>query len=133
MLIGLDKQKAKGYQFTSVEVKDIDFRFDGIFLPETADELIYCAEAQFYQATDFYSRFFGKIFAYLEQYDPPNDWRAIVIYPSQAFDTGVHHHYREFFESGRLQRIFLTDLPDELLEKFPLNLLKIIIDSKENV
>ncbi len=133
VLIGQDEQKAEGYQFTAVEVKDIGFRFDGIFLPEAQDENIYCVEAQFYQAPDFYPRFFGKIFAYLQQKQPTNDWRAIVIYPNEAVDTGIHHHYREFFESGRLRRVFLANLSDEILERFPLNLLKIIIDSKEKV
>jgi len=133
ILIGLDKRKAQGYQFTSVEVKDIAFRFDGIFLPAAIDDLIYYVEAQFYKAGDFYPRFFGKIFAHLEQYAPANDWRAIVIYPHEAFDTGIHPHYRELFESGRLKRIYLTDLPEAALERFPLNLLKIIIDSKEKV
>ncbi len=37
------------------------------------------------------------------------------------------------FESGRLQRVYLADLPDEALEKFPLNLLKISIASKRQV
>ncbi len=131
MLIGLDKQKAKGYQFTSVEVKDIDFRFDGIFLPEAKDEIIYCVEAQFQKKLDFYPRFFGKIFAYLQQYEPVNDWQAIVIYPNEAVDTGVHHHYREFFQSGRLKRVYLTSLPEASLERFPLNLLKIIVEPEE--
>lgn len=131
ILIGLAKQKAKGYKFTSVEVKDIDFRFDGIFAPEARDELIFCVEAQFKKDDDFYCNYFGKIFNFLQKHRPANDWRAVVFYPGRAADTGVHPYYREFFESGRLQRIYLTDLPGELLEKFPLNLLKIIIDSKK--
>ncbi len=133
ILIGLAKRKAKGYKFTSVEVKDIDFRFDGIFAPKAKDELVYCVEAQFKKEHDFYRNLFGKIFNYLQKHKPDNDWRAIVFFPTQAADPGVHHHYREFFESGRLQRVYLTDLPDEILEKFPLNLLKIIIDSKKKV
>jgi predicted transposase/invertase (TIGR01784 family) len=133
LLIGLAKQKAKDYKFASVEVKDIDFRFDGLFVPKAKSQLIYCAEAQFQKKPDFYPRFFGKIFAYLQQYAPANDWRAIVIFPSKTADPGIHHHYREFFESGRLKRVYLADLPKKYLERFPLNLLKIIIDSKKTV
>jgi predicted transposase/invertase (TIGR01784 family) len=133
LLIGLAKQKAKNYKFASVEVKDIDFRFDGLFVPKAKDELIYCVEAQFRKELDFYPRFFGKIFTYLQQHAPANDWRAIVFFPNKAADPGIHLHSREFFESGRLQRIYLADLPKKYLEKFPLNLLKIIIDSKTKV
>lgn len=132
-LIGQNKRKAKGYQFTSIEVKDIAFRFDGLFLPEGKSAHVYCVEAQFKKKPDFYPSFFGKIANYLQQYQPTNDWRAIVFYPNRAVDTGVHAHYREFFESGRIQRVYLSDLPAELLEKFPLNLLRIIIDSKQKV
>jgi len=133
MLIGSAKRKAKGYKFTSVEVKDIDFRFDGIFAPKTKDDPVYCVEAQFKKEDDFYRNFFGKIFNFLQKHKPDNDWRAIVFYPSKSVDTGVHPHYREFFESGRLHRVYLADLPDEILEKFPVNLLKIIVDSKKKV
>jgi predicted transposase/invertase (TIGR01784 family) len=133
LLIGLAKQKAIGYKFSSVEVKDIDFRFDGLFVPKAKDVSIYCVEAQFRKEHDFYPRLFGKIFAFLQQYAPANDWRAIVFFPNEAADPGVHLHSREFFESGRLQRIYLANLPQKYLEKFPLNLLKIIIDSKKKV
>jgi len=133
LLIGLSKRKARGYKFSSVEVKDIDFRFDGLFVSPVKGALIYCVEAQFRKETDFYPRFFGKIFAYLQQQAPTNDWRAIVFFPNKTADPRVHLHYRELFESGRLQRVYLADLPKKYLEKFPLNLLKIIIDSKKKV
>jgi predicted transposase/invertase (TIGR01784 family) len=44
----------------------------------------------------------------------------------------MHPHYREFFESGRIKRIYLTELPKDAFTRFPLNLLKIIIDSKQD-
>ena len=133
LLIGQAKRNAKGYQFTSVEVKDIAFRFDGLFVPETKAALIYCVEAQFKKRHGFYLSFFAKIANYLQKHEPPNDWRAIVFFPNHAADTGVHRHYREFFESGRLQRVYLSDLPHAALEKFPLNLLQIIVASKRKV
>ncbi len=132
-MIGLSKRKAKDYKFSSVEVKDIAFRFDGLFISQVKGALIYCVEAQFRKEFDFYPRFFGKIFTYLQQHAPTNDWRAIVFFPNKAADPGIHLHSREFFESGRLQRVYLADLPKKYLEKFPLNLLKIIIDSKKKV
>ena len=69
----------------------------------------------------------------MQQYAPTNDWRAVVFFPNESADPGVHLHYRELFESGRLQRVYLANLPKKYLEKFPLNLLKISIDSKKKV
>ena len=70
---------------------------------------------------------------YLRQYQPPNNWRAVVIFPNESADPGIHPHYQEFFESGGLQRIYLNQLPMEFLKKFPLNLFQIILNSEENV
>jgi len=60
-------------------------------------------------------------------------WRAVVLFPSPAFDPGVHPHYEEFFGSGRLRRLYLTTIPEEQLNKFPLCLFRIIIDPEEQV
>jgi len=132
-LIGEDERKARRYKFTSIEVKEQAFRFDGIFLPAKKNEDLYFVEAQFSKEKDFYPRFLGESFVYLRQHQPLNDWRAVVIFPDKAADPGVHPHYREFFESGRLHRIYLNELPEALLEKFPLNLFQIILNSEQNV
>jgi predicted transposase/invertase (TIGR01784 family) len=132
-LIGEDEQKAQHYSFSSVEVKQQSFRFDGIFLPEKNEDQIYFVEVQFNKDVDFYSRFFSEIFLYLRQYHPINDWRAVVLFPKEGLDSGVHRHYHEFFESGRLRRIYLDKLPSANIEKFPLTLLQIITESEEAV
>lgn len=132
-LIGEDERKALRYKFASIEVKEQAFRFDGVFLPATKNELIYFVEAQFSKEADFYPRFLGESFLYLRQYQPANDWRAVVLFPYRSVDPGVHPHYREFFESGRLRRIYLNELPTAQLEKFPLNLFQIILNSEQNV
>ncbi len=41
MLIGEDERKARLYKFTSIEVKEQAFRFDGVFLPKSKDNFIY--------------------------------------------------------------------------------------------
>src|SRR5262245_46465118 len=110
-LIGEDQQKAERYEFTSVEVKEQAFRFDGVFKPKTKDDRLYFFEAQFKKEPDFYLRFFGEAAVYLRQNQPENPWQAIVLFPTPEFDPGVHPHYREFFESGRIKRIYLTELP----------------------
>jgi len=132
-LIGEDERKAEHYEFISVEVKQQAFRFDGVFKPKVRDERLYFFEAQFKNEPDFYLRFFGEVAIYLRQNQPENPWRAVVLFPTPDVDPGVHPHYQEFFESGRLQRIYLNGLPEEITEIFPLNLLKIIINSKQKI
>lgn len=39
-LLGEDPAAIASYQFTSVEVKEKAFRFDGVFLPQTEDKTI---------------------------------------------------------------------------------------------
>jgi len=132
-LIGEDERKAERYEFTSIEVKELSFRFDAVVQPAAPEDNLYFFEAQFQPKEDFYLRFFGEIAVYLRQKNPKNVWRAVVLFPNKAADPGVHPHYEEFFESGRLRRVYLTSLPPELLEKFPLNLLRIIIEPEEKV
>ena len=130
-LIGENRQKAERYEFTSVEVKEQAFRFDGVFKPKTKEDPLYFFEAQFKNESDFYLRFFGETAVYLRQTQPENPWQVIVLFPAPEIDPGVHPHYREFFESGRIKRVYLTELPKEAFTRFPLNLLKIIIDSNQ--
>ncbi len=52
-LIGEDKRKAGKYKFTAVEVKEQAFRFDGVFIPETKEDDVYFAEAQFGKKAGF--------------------------------------------------------------------------------
>ena len=46
-LLGQPPENAAGYQFTSVEVKEKAFRFDGIFMPNSEEKPIYFVEVQF--------------------------------------------------------------------------------------
>ncbi|NUO84063.1 DUF2887 domain-containing protein, partial [candidate division KSB1 bacterium] len=98
-LIGESPQKARKYKFTSVEVKEAAFRFDGIFLPKSKGDHVYFAEVQFQKKLRFYPRFFAEVFVYLAQHDIANDWRAVAIFPKRVFDPGIHRHYHELFES----------------------------------
>ncbi|MCI0618576.1 Rpn family recombination-promoting nuclease/putative transposase [bacterium] len=132
-MIGEDEQRAGRYKFTSIEVKEQAFRFDGVFLPETDEDPIYFVEAQFSREKDFYPRFFGEIFVYLRQNQPISDWRAVVLYPEEATDTGIHRHYREFFESDRLRRVYVNKLSKDFIGRFPISLLQIILDSEQNI
>ena len=60
---------------------------------------------------DLYERLFTEAFIYLRQKHPDRDWRAAVIYPTRSIEpSDKYGWYREFFASGRVQRIYLDEL-----------------------
>ncbi|NEP14715.1 MAG: Rpn family recombination-promoting nuclease/putative transposase [Symploca sp. SIO2C1] len=111
-LISHPPQEAQSYQFSSVEVKQLAFRIDGVFLPtvKKTQQPIYFVEVQFQGDSEFYSRFFSEIFLYLDKTKLSNDWRGVVIYPSRKVDTGAKKRYRELLDSSRVSLIYLDEL-----------------------
>ncbi|UXE63480.1 MAG: Rpn family recombination-promoting nuclease/putative transposase [Woronichinia naegeliana WA131] len=67
-LIGSDSNFAHNYQFKSIEVKELSFRLDGVFLPDEnyPEYPLYFVEVQFQLDPDFYWRFFTEIILYTE-------------------------------------------------------------------
>ncbi|HEY9850111.1 MAG TPA: Rpn family recombination-promoting nuclease/putative transposase [Leptolyngbyaceae cyanobacterium] len=132
-LIDRPPEEANNYQFSSVEVKQTAFRIDGVFLPATGeDNPIYFLEVQFQPDAEFYSRFFAEIFLYLRQNKPQNDWRAVVLYPTQSTETGDIKHYREFFDSQRVRRIYLNELDSVAERSIGIQTIKLVIETEEN-
>ncbi|BBH38631.1 hypothetical protein myaer102_11350 [Microcystis viridis NIES-102] len=68
-LIQLPISEANNYRFDSVEVKQLSFRLDGVFLPQNnhPQTPIYFCEVQFQEDEAFYQRFFTEIFLYLSK------------------------------------------------------------------
>ncbi len=89
-----------GYTFTSVEVKETGFRFDGIFSPpdDLPNEPIYFIEVQFQPHPDFYHRFLSEIFLYLYQQKIDRSHLALV--------------HEEMIQTGRIRRIYLDEIND---------------------
>jgi len=132
-LINHPPEEANNYQFSSVEIKQTAFRIDGVFLPaEAEDNPIYFLEVQFQPDAEFYSRFFAEICLYLRQNKPQNDWRAVVLYPTQSADTGDIKHYREFFASQRVRRIYLNELDSVAERSIGIGTIKLVISSEES-
>ena len=132
-LINQPPEEANAYQFSSVEVKQLSFRIDGVFLPanNTPSLPIYFVEVQFQPDSTFYSRLFAEIFLYLRQNKPTNDWRAVVLYPTQEIDTGDIKHYREFFASQRVRRVYLDELGSTPGQSIGIATLKLVIEPEE--
>jgi predicted transposase/invertase (TIGR01784 family) len=127
-LIGVPPDNIGSYQFSSVEIKQTAFRIDGVFLPVQGEEQqIYFVEVQFQTDEDFYSRLFAEVCLYLRQNRPQNDWSAIVLYPNRSVDTGNIKHYREFFASQRVRRIYLDELGDAASLPLGIATIKLVI------
>ncbi|MEO0934433.1 MAG: Rpn family recombination-promoting nuclease/putative transposase, partial [Cyanobacteria bacterium J06641_2] len=130
-LIGDSPQIADGYEFSSVEIKQTAFRIDGVFLPVQGEENpIYFVEVQFQTDEEIYLRLFSEISLYLRQNKPKNPWRAIVIYPSRSVDTADINHYREFFQSGRVNVIYLDELGETASLPVGIATIKLIIEDE---
>ena len=117
-LIDFPSELANFYRFSSVEVKQLSFRIDGVFLPERQDLPIYFTEVQFQNDPEFYARFFAEIFLYLKQTQLKNNWRGVVIYRNRRVEKENIERYRELLQETRVQRIYLEELaespPDSL-------------------
>ncbi len=112
-LIDRPTSEAEGYKFSSVEIKEKAFRFDGIFMPESRDKPIFLAEVQFQPKENFYSEFLAEIFLYLNQYRPTQDWQAVAIFARQNCEPAPDRFCQELIASGRIKRVYLEDLRQE--------------------
>ena len=90
-ILGQPPAVADGYEFRSVEVKQLAFRIDGVFLPkpDAADQTVIFLETQFQKDPHFYHRYCAEIANYLKQYPQTFDWKAVVIFPYQACISNV--------------------------------------------
>ncbi|MEL6163614.1 MAG: Rpn family recombination-promoting nuclease/putative transposase [Cyanobacteria bacterium J06628_3] len=130
-LISNPSVTARGYQFSSVEIKQTAFRIDGVFLPDQQEKPIYFVENQFQADSEIYSRLFTEVNLYLRQNKPENDWFAVVIYPTRSIDTASIKHYRESFASGRVTRIYLDELGENASLPIGIATIKLIIESED--
>ena len=132
-LIDHPPEEAEIYQFSSVEVKQLAFRIDGVFLPsaDASEQPIYFAEVQFQPDSKFYSRFFAEIFLYLDKTELTNDWRGVVVYPARTADTGETRRYRELLNSGRVSRIYLDELGEASEQSLGIAVVQLVIADEE--
>jgi hypothetical protein len=129
-LVGLPPETAEGYQFTSAEIKELAFRFDGIYLPDTPDKFIWFVEVQFQKVEEFYRQFITEIMLYLNQYAPVQDWRAVAIFPNRQTEPHRSLHYRELFASDRVKVVYLNEIE---AESPYIGLIKLIITPEDRV
>jgi predicted transposase/invertase (TIGR01784 family) len=128
-LINQPPETADTYQFSSVEVKQLAFRIDGVFLPKSnPSSPIYFVEVQFQPDKKFYSRLFTEIFLYLDRSELTNNWRGAVVYPSRSIDVGETERYIELLTSGRVSRIYLDELDSAAEQSIGIGTVKLVIE-----
>ncbi|WP_299414851.1 Rpn family recombination-promoting nuclease/putative transposase [Acaryochloris sp. IP29b_bin.148] len=134
-LLGQPSEVAQGYEFTSVEIKQVAFRIDGVFLPtpEATDQTVWFVEVQFQRDPVFYQRFFSEIYLYLNLHPETVDWQAVVIYPKRSIEPDYPQVFRANLNSDQVHRIYLEDL-DEPLDSLGVGLMQLIVaDSADTV
>lgn len=98
--LGKPTEEAEGYRFTSVEVKQTAFRFDGVFLPpqHRPNAPIYFLEVQFQRDATLYRRLFSEVLLYLRQHLAVKHWRAVIIYPGRTVEMPEPETFGEWME-----------------------------------
>jgi predicted transposase/invertase (TIGR01784 family) len=111
-LIGKEPTLANNYKFTSIEVKQIAFRLDGLFLPttNTSEQPFYIVEVQFQPDEELYYRLFAELCIYLRREKPPYPWNAVIIYPTRAIEREETLQFGEILNLQRVKRIYLDEL-----------------------
>jgi predicted transposase/invertase (TIGR01784 family) len=134
-LLGQSPDVAQGYEFKSVEVKQVAFRLDGVFLPtpDSPDRTVWFVEVQFQHDSVFYQRFFSEIYLYLGLHPQTVDWQAAVIFPHRRIEPINPHLYRANLNSDQVHRIYLEDL-DEPSDSLGVGLMQLVVmDSGDTV
>jgi predicted transposase/invertase (TIGR01784 family) len=108
-LVDLPAKWANRYRFDSVEVKK-SLRIDGLFLPKNPSWPLYFVEVQFQRVERFYANLFAKVFCYLEENDPAQDWVAVAIFASRNEEPKSIAAYEDFLGNKRVQRVYLDEL-----------------------
>jgi predicted transposase/invertase (TIGR01784 family) len=132
-LINQPPETANTYQFSSVEVKQLAFRIDGVFLPKSnPSSPIYFVEVQFQPDKKLYSRLFTEIFLYLDKTELTNNWRGVVVYPNRNTDTGETQRYIELLTSGRVTRIYLDELDSITSPSIAIGTVKLVVEPESS-
>jgi predicted transposase/invertase (TIGR01784 family) len=128
-LIDRPISEAEGYRFSSAEVKEKAFRFDGIFTPTTNDKPIFLIEVQFQPKEDFYWEFLSEIFLYLNQYRPTQNWQAVAIFARRSIEPEITHHFQDIVASPRIVRVYLEDWLDQKTNSLGIAIIQLILAS----
>ena len=128
-LLGEPAEVAQGYEFRSVEIKQLAFRIDGVFLPKpnSVNQTVCFVEVQFQDDSRFYQRFFGEIFLFLAQHPETVNWRAVVLFSNRRIEPKPALVYDVLLESRKVQRVYLEDFVQSEPESLGIGLIRLIV------
>lgn len=131
-LLHQPSERARVYRFDSVEVKN-SFRIDGLFVPRRPELPLYFLEVQNQLVPNFYANLLAKVFWYLQENDPGQNWAAVALFGSRKFAPVQLEPYRELMESGRVTRIYLDEYPMPADPPVGLGILQMVSASESEV
>jgi predicted transposase/invertase (TIGR01784 family) len=108
-LLELPAKRARAYRFDSVELKKA-LRIDGLFVPRRTTLPLYFVEVQFQRMPTFYANLFAKVFCYLEENEPKQEWVAVAIFPSRHEEPKPIGPYEDLLKGDRVKRVYLDEL-----------------------
>jgi predicted transposase/invertase (TIGR01784 family) len=136
-LVGENPQEANNYRFYSSNVKETEFRIDGVFLPpdHATTKVAFFAEFQFQKDEELYHRFYTELFMFLRRSDVRYDnWGGVLVYGSRSLEPSHSLIHQALLESPQTHRIYLDELGD--LNEQPLGLalmLLTIVPEKDSI
>ncbi len=130
-LLNLPLELANQYSFISQELKQLSKRIDGVFYPNNYQQPIYFLEVQFQNDDSLYHRLFTEIFTYLGQYQPRQDFRAVILWSQRSLDVELPPYYQDFKNLGKLTIIYLDELNFEEENGLGVEIIKLIMAKEE--
>ncbi len=132
-LIGEEATQENNYNFSSIEVKQLSFRLDGLFLPknENSNRPLYLVEVQFQVDENLYYRLFSEFFLFLRQYKPPYPWQMVVVYPRRKIEREQSIHFGDFLKLPNVTRIYLDELEEEEFDSIGIGMINLVVESEE--
>lgn len=114
------REMAASYQYLAIEFKETSHRTDGVFLPIGPDLPLYFLEVQFYSRANIYADLLAKVYTYLKQHDPAQDFRGVVLFASRSLEPAEAAPYRPLLHAGLVRPFYLDEMQE--LENAPLGL-----------
>jgi predicted transposase/invertase (TIGR01784 family) len=101
---------AVDYDFTSVELKKA-LRIDGVMRPRLPSLPVYFVEVQFQLSPIYYANLFAKVFCFLQENRPDQDWAAVAVFGSREHEPKQLTPYEVLLRSRHVHRVYLEDYP----------------------
>jgi predicted transposase/invertase (TIGR01784 family) len=136
LLLGMSQEAARQmsarYQFQAIEFKNTSHRVDGVFLPKEAKDKLYFLEAQFYRLPTLFANLMVKVFTYLEQNDPAQDFCAVVLFADRSLEPDALVPVEDLIHGGKLRRFYLEELTEPVDAPLGLSIVHLIQRSEGN-